>query len=211
MPRSALSLIDHPRHVPTDFSGMTIPQAAAAWHRAGFDVFPARADGVRISAPHVKADCSEQDVLRLFRNNATVPGLRMGVNLPDDLAIIQAAPLEREDWRLAIRRLQSKYDPEGVLFHCPCHRIAGHAGAYLWVKIPVPIEEMHIWGPDGTSVFCGGAFVRVPPAGTPLSTKASWMRPPAGPRWEIPPCPPLLWEAIQARVAEGTADEDCRM
>jgi hypothetical protein len=223
MDNAALSLVSASRFAPATVGRMSIPEAAVAWHRAGFDVHPAKADGSRISGPHRTGRQHEQDILRAFSRHVQLPGLQLGVNLPDDVAVIIARPLGQEDWRGAIQRLQAKFDPGGdVLFRCPCHRKSRQSGSYLWLTVPETSEEAHIWGPENTSVLLGETFVQVPPGGVASEgTKASWMGPPPSAQWEIPPCPPALWRAIQACAAQkfdaptsddrATDDQDCGM
>ena len=207
------SLISARRFVPVNLTNGDITQAALAWHRAEFDVHPAREDGARISAPHISGARTEADVLRVFARNQNLAGLRMAVNLPADVVVIRVRPEGGERWQDAIKRLHFKYGEGKVLFECPCHQISNQSGAYLWLTIPEPLAVVQLWLQDRTHILVNDALIYVPPAGKPLSTKASWLRPPGGPRWEIPPCPQVLWEAIQARIAElATApDEDSGM
>lgn len=214
MSNRQLSLVERPRSVPVQFEGLSLAECAVEWFRAGWDVHPTCADGVKIQKAPAKPLRNEADVLRAFDETlGATPGMRLAVNLPEDVVVIEVRPrqikdetsrlsgkMRTESWKETLSFLGSKYDPYATLSKCPCQRISGYTGVRLWLKMPEraqPIEDIVVHGPDNTFIYCGEALVHVPPGGSQsLGTRTSWLAAPLSGEWTIPPCPDALWNAI---------------
>lgn len=216
MSRKKLAVVDRAPFVPANLSGLSLADAAVAWFNAGFEAHPARTDGAMIDTPRYHSLTTGAEVYSAFERLHTVPGIRLGVSVPRSIMVLKVRPLtvpdrggnRLETWKESIDRIWRKLDPGNVLHKCPCHRISGQTGAYLWLTTPGKIDLAQVWGPENTMVFLEGSFVLVPPGGSAsLNTRASWIGGRGSERWEIPTCPEPLFTSILSCVRDGE-DED---